>query len=64
MPECRFNKSSAPPSSLAMNVTIIVVRRVNIDRSILFRAAQTEEEEEEEEEESLICDENSEAFAN
>ena len=47
-----------------MNVTIIVVRRVNIDRSILFRAAQTEEEEEEEEEESLICDENSEAFAN
>ena len=40
MPECRFNKSSAPPSSLAMNVTIIVVRRVNIDRSIPFRAAQ------------------------
>jgi len=33
-----------------MNVTIIVVRRVNIDRSIPFRAAQTEEEEEEEEE--------------
>ena len=44
-----------------MNVTIIAVRRVNIDRSILFRAAQTEEEEEEE---KHICDENSEAFAN
>jgi len=45
-----------------MHVTIIAVRRVNIDRSILFRAAQTEEEEEEEE--KPYPRQNSEASAN